>query len=168
MKTKHENRWQAGIGSHTGPVPDWRIDYQEKKSGERKLYQKKFKQAPWAPPAWAFGPAWMINNYFLSEALKEIITDKSLKNRNALLGIQSAIWAIYFSFGYVYFKKESPKLAALWTLSDTALAALSIYLLHKNKSKLTKKYLPLLAWTSFASTVAIYQAVKNKDPLIDK
>ena len=28
------------------------------KKSERKLYNKELKQAPWAPPAWVFGPAW--------------------------------------------------------------------------------------------------------------
>lgn len=39
------------------------------KKEERTLYNKKLKQAPWVPPAWLFGPAWMFNNFFLLLAL---------------------------------------------------------------------------------------------------
>jgi hypothetical protein len=39
-------------------------------TGSSKKNQRKFEQAPWAPPAKLFGPAWAINNYFLLQALK--------------------------------------------------------------------------------------------------
>ena len=42
------------------------------KKNQRKLYERKLIQAPWAPPAKLFGPAWAVNNYFFIERIKAI------------------------------------------------------------------------------------------------
>lgn len=132
------------------------------------IYTKELKQAPWAPPAWLFGPAWTFNNYFLLRALQQLLhTPKEFEEKKKLLYLQAGIWGIFFSFGHVYFRKRSPVLAAAWTVADAALAGLSFQIAHKRDKKLSYLYLPLLAWTSFASTVASYQAAKNPDPVLE-
>ena len=131
---------------------------------EKKLYNRELEQAPWAPPAWAFGPAWTINNFFLLLALQQLLKS-NLSQRRKLLLMQSGIWLIFFSFGFVYFNKKSPILAAVWTMSDAALAAVSFALLYKADRKNSYYYLPLLGWTLFASTLADYQVLKNADPV---
>ena len=80
--------------------------------------------------------------------------------------LQMGIWAIFFSFGYVYFNKKSPVLAAIWTLSDMGLAITSFVLAYRYDKKIAYHYLPLLAWTPFAGSLAGYQALKNPDPLL--
>lgn len=136
------------------------------KKNERKLYEKKLKQAPWAPPAWVFGPAWSVNNFFLLQALKELLLRHDIPERRKLLIKQAMIWVIFFSFGYVYFKKKSPILAAIWTLADAALAAGSFIEAKRTDKQLSYKYLPLLAWTAYAGSLSIYQAIKNDDPVV--
>lgn len=133
---------------------------------ERNLYQKKLKQAPWAPPAALFGPAWTANNYFLLQALKRLLESDSISNKNKLLIKQAAIWVLFFSFGYVYFKKKSTVLAAAWTLADAGLALSSFIEARKTNKKLAFNYLPLLCWTCYAGSVAIYQVLKNDDPFL--
>ena len=133
---------------------------------ERKLYDKDLKQAPWAPPGWLYGPAWTINNYFLILALQKVM-HSNLPERKKLLVLQAFIWVIFFSFGYVYFNKKSPVLAALWTISDAALATTSFVIAYKMNKKLSYLYLPLAGWTTFASTIAIYQALENADPVLN-
>ncbi|MBB1284933.1 tryptophan-rich sensory protein [Flavisolibacter sp. BT320] len=135
------------------------------KRTERKLYNRKLKQAPWAPPAPVFGPAWTLNNFFLLLALKRLLEDKTISKRKRLFIKQAAIWTIFFTFGYVYFKKKSPVLAAVWTLSDLALALTSILDAWKTDKKLAANYFPLLGWTGYAGSVALYQALKNPDPV---
>ncbi|MBT1704521.1 tryptophan-rich sensory protein [Chryseosolibacter indicus] len=125
----------------------------------------KYKQAPWAPPPWLFGPAWMANNYFLLTGLQKLVNSDS-RNKKTLLYLQIPIWAIFFSFGYVYANKKSPVLAAGWTVADALLAATSFAVALKQDKKLSYYFLPLLSWTSYASTVAVYQAVKNNDPVL--
>jgi tryptophan-rich sensory protein len=132
----------------------------------RKFYQRKNKQAPWAPPAWLFGPAWTVNNIFLLWGLVKILNNKGLRDRLPLLALQGGIWAIFLSFGYVYFRKGSPVLAEVWTQTDAALATASIIAALRSDKKLAIAYLPLFAWTWFASSLSAYQALKNPDPLL--
>jgi tryptophan-rich sensory protein len=129
-------------------------------------YEDKLKQAPWAPPGWLFAPAWNFNNFFLLMGLQRLLKS-DLPDKKRLLVLQAMIWVVFFSFGYVYFKKNSPLLAAAWTMSDAALAATSFTIALKSDKKLAFNYLPLLAWTGFASSVADYQALKNPDPIFN-
>lgn len=137
------------------------------KKNERQLYNRKLKQAPWAPPAYAFGPAWTLNNFFLLLALKRMLEDQTLDARKKLLVKQGFIWVIFFSFGYVYFRKKSPLLAAVWTISDAILALSSLLDALKTDKRFAANYLPLLCWTGYAGSVAVYQALKNPDPVTD-
>ena len=137
------------------------------RSKTRKLYQKKNEQAPWAPPAWLFGPAWTVNNVFLLWGLLRILNNKDMANRHTLLGLQGGIWLIFLSFGYVYFRKDSPVLAEIWTQTDAALATASMITALRSDKNLAVAYAPLLAWTWFASSLSAYQALKNPDPLFN-
>ncbi|TKK66984.1 tryptophan-rich sensory protein [Ilyomonas limi] len=135
-------------------------------SQERKLYEKELKQAPWAPPGWLFAPAWTINNFFLLKALEQLLHRKDIDKKKKLLIEQAIIWIIFFSFNYIYFNRKSTVLAALWTITDAALATSSFIISRKSNKSFSLLYLPLLGWTSFASTIAIYQALKNNDPVL--
>lgn len=126
------------------------------------IYTDELKQAPWAPPAWVFGPAWTINNFFLLMGLKRLLEQEDIPEKKKLLYLQSGIWLIFFSFNFIYFRKKSTILAALWTVTDAVLAGSSLWLARKDK-KTAGTYLPLAGWTGFASTIAVYQALKNKD-----
>lgn len=138
-----------------------------KNKTERKLYEKDLEQAPWAPPGWLFAPAWTLNNYFLLLGLQRLLQKKDITSEKKLLILQACIWIIFFSFGYVYFNKRSPLLAAVWTVGDAALATSSFVISSKEDKKLSYTYIPLLLWTSYASTVAVYQALKNPDPVLN-
>ena len=135
------------------------------KKNQQKLYERKLKQAPWAPPAKLFGPAWSVNNYFLLKALRQLLESDSIPEKRKLLIKQVAIWVIFLSFGYVYFQKKSPILAAIWTLADALLATSSFANAIRSNKRLAFNYLPLLGWTGYAGTVALYQALKNPDPV---
>ena len=132
---------------------------------DKQLYDKKLKQAPWAPPGWLFAPAWNINNFFLLLALQKLST-ANIPQKKRLLVLQGMIWLIFFSFGHIYFNKKSPVLAATWTVADAVLAITSFVLIYKSDKKLSYKYLPIVIWTSFASTLAVYQALYNHDPIV--
>ncbi len=130
---------------------------------QQKLYTKQLKQAPWAPPAWLFAPAWTINNFFLLLGLRKIYADPNMPEKKKLLLLQAMIWVVFFSFNYVYFRKKSTVLAAIWTMSDAVLATASLMIANKADKKVSMTYLPLTAWTLFASTLAGYQALRNPD-----
>ena len=130
---------------------------------QQKLYTQKLKQAPGAPPAWLFGPAWTFNNFFLLMGLQRLLQRDDLPEKRRLLILQAMIWIIFFSFNYVYFRKKSTVLAGIWTVSDAVLATASIITAHKLDRKVAASYLPLTIWTIFASYLAAYQALTNDD-----
>lgn len=131
---------------------------------EADIYTKELKQAAWAPPGWLFGPAWTTINIFLLLAVQRLLQSE-IPAKKKLIILQVLIWIVFFTFGYVYFTKKSPVLAAVWTMSDAALAVASFLISYKADKKLAYFYVPLLVWTVFASTVAGYQALNNPDPL---
>jgi translocator protein len=155
--------WQIALGAVAVSTIGGLIGRKPGKS-EKQSYEK-FKQAPWSPPPWLFGPAWMTVNHFMLSGLQQLANSEH-RNKKALMGLQIPIWLIFFSFGYVYANKKSPVLAAGWTVTDALLAAASFALANKGDKKLSYNFLPLLGWTSYASTVAVYQALKNNDPLL--
>ena len=136
------------------------------KRSERKLYNKELKQAPWAPPAWVFGPAWTVNNFFVLQALRKLIQETG-SHKKKMLTLQVFIWIIFFSFNYIYFKRKSTVLAAIWSMTDAALAAASFTIALRSNKQLAWRYLPLLAWTGYASSLASYQALENRDVLLN-
>lgn len=136
------------------------------KKAEQKLYTIKLEQAPWAPPAWLFGVAWPVNNIFVLQALQHLLQLEDIPEKKKLLILQAAIWTVFFSFSYVYFRKKSPVLAAVWTVADAALSISSFVLARKVDKKLAYYYIPLSVWTGYASTVATYQALMNADPVL--
>jgi len=158
--------WQLGLLSLALSAIGGLASGRSKKK-ERKLYNRELRQAPWAPPAWLFGPAWTVNNLFLLKALRELLIRDDLPRRQSLLVRQGLIWVIFFSFGYIYFRKKSPILAAAWTLADAFLAGSSFVVAGREDKTLARNYLPLLGWTSFATTLAVYQALTNKDAVLE-
>ncbi len=133
------------------------------KKKTKEVYEVREEQAPWAPPRWLFGPAWTFNNAFLIWGLLRILNNEGLKDRKELLALQALIWADFFTFGYVYFKKGSPILAEIWTQADAVLATKSFITALKADKKLAWAYLPLLIWTWYASSLSSYQVLKNDD-----
>jgi tryptophan-rich sensory protein len=157
--------WQLGLATLAVSVLG-ALSSRTTKRNERNLYEHKLEQAPWAPPPWAFGPAWTFNNYFLLNALNSLTVAPPSKQKRQLLALQLPIWLIYFTFGEIYFRKKSPVLAAIWTVTDAALAAASLKIALEKERKLALNFLPLTLWTSYASSIAIYQAIKNPDPIV--
>lgn len=133
----------------------------------REQYEEQ-KTPPWSPPSWLFGIAWPINNIALVWAgIRLLNSRKRFPHRQSLLRLQGMHWLIFMTFGWVYFRKQSPWLAALWTQGDALVALRSYVLARKGDDKLARAYLPLNLWTWFASSVAWYQALYNPDPFID-
>lgn len=126
------------------------------------------KKPPWSPPSWLFGVAWPLNNIALVwAAIRLLNSRKQFPNRQSLLRLQGVHWLIFATFGWVYFRKRSPWLAALWTQGDALVALRSYQLARKGDKQLARAYLPLNFWTWFASTLSWYQALYNPDPLLD-
>ena len=158
--------WAAAIFFGITSLIGWVSTGNTKKT--RKLYNKELRQAPWAPPGWVFGPAWSIINIFLIRALLQLVNEKYKDRQDKqLIVLQAGIWLIFCSFGYVYFRKKSPWLAAIWTQTDFILALASLFIAKGKSRNLAVNYYPLLGWTTYASSLAWYQAIKNDDPVLE-
>ncbi|HEY0602164.1 MAG TPA: TspO/MBR family protein [Herpetosiphonaceae bacterium] len=129
-------------------------------------YYESLRQAPFAPPSWAFGPAWTINNIsVLWGNLRLLNIGEDTSHRRTLLWLQATSWAIYSTFSYVYFKQRSPILAFTWTGGMYVLTICSMLLASKIDRKIVLSLVTLLLWLSLATPVAAYQMIYNDDPL---
>ena len=137
-----------------------------RRAEDRRFYES-FEQASFAPPAWAFVPVWAANNAStLWGNLRLLNQQEDTPNRGALLWLQGASWFLFSTFSYVYFRKESPILAFVWTAAMWLLTIASVLLSLKNDRKLTLSLGSLLAWLTLATPVAAYQAIRNPDGLL--
>ncbi len=134
---------------------------------QRKQYGKEVKPV-WSPPGWLFGPAWTINNICqVWGATRLLNSRRNFPHRQELLQLQGIHWLIFVTFSYVYFRKRSPILTAIWTQGDALIALRSMLLAKEGDKKLALSYLPLTLWTWFASSISLFQALYNPDPLLN-
>ncbi len=130
---------------------------------DRRWYEEQ-RQASFAPPGRVFGPAWAINNAsVLWGNLRLLNLPEDTPHRRQLLWLQGVSWALFSSFGYVYFGKRSPILAFLWTASFYALTIVSAALSWRVDRKIALSFVTLLLWLTLATPVAAYQMVHNPD-----
>lgn len=127
-------------------------------------FYRKQKLPVWAPPAGLFGPAWTLNTLCLTWAGLRLLNKPGwFPNRRALLLLQALHWLDFTTFGYVYFRRKSPILALVWTPADALLNTAAYTLARPYDRQLANAYLPVMAWTWFATSVAAYQALYNPD-----
>lgn len=129
-------------------------------------YYERLRQAPFAPPAWSFVPAWTVNNAsVLWGNLRLLNLPGDAPNKRPLLWLQGASWLLYSSFGYVYFRKRSVILGFVWTVSHWLLTIASVHLSRAADPKIALSFVTVLAWLTLATPVTAYQAARNPDGL---
>ncbi len=131
-------------------------------------YYRSLRQAPFAPPSWAFGPAWTVAKLGASTALVRAARQVRGRDRRRLAVLGAADAAIFVSFSYVYFRRRSPVLAAAWTVADAAVTAAALPLLARHDRTAALALAPQAAWLSLATPVGVYQAVANPDPVFSR
>ena len=129
-------------------------------------FYRALKQAPFAPPAWAFGPAWAIAKTGAAVSLVRVLRNKQMEGRSAYLALAAVDAGIYVSFSYVYFRKKSPLLAAVWTCANAAVTSGELILTARGDKIAALGLAPQAAWLSLATPVALYQAAANPGPVI--
>jgi tryptophan-rich sensory protein len=128
-------------------------------------YYRSLRQAPFAPPSWAFGPAWAVAKTGTSFALVRTLHDRR-PGRGRLLALFATDTAVFVTFSYVYFRRRSPVLAAMWTATDAVTTGLLTRELARDDAAAAAAMAPQLAWLSLATPVALWQAATNPDPLL--
>lgn len=131
---------------------------------DRRFYESK-RQALFAPPGWAFAPVWAINNIStLWGNLRLLNLSEETPSKGTMVWLQAASWALFSTFSYVYFVKQSPILAFVWTAGMYGLTIASMLLASKFDRKIVLSLASLFLWLSLATIVAGYQMVYNDDP----
>lgn len=129
-------------------------------------YFRSLKQAKIAPPAWAFGPAWTINNICVIWGMLRVLNkSQSTEGRDAYLRLQAASWLNYVIFNAAYFGLHSPLNAFAITLNMLVLTILSgfVALFHLRDSLVALSLATLFLWLLLALSGAICQALWNVD-----
>jgi len=131
-------------------------------------YFKQLHQAKITPPAWAFAPAWTLNNFGSIYGLMRVLNKPaSTRGRSEYLALQGVSWVNYVVFSAAYFSLRSPLNALAVTLSMLVLTIVSEFVaIFRLKDTIVALSLAtLVIWLIIASSAAIFQAAWNKDDL---
>lgn len=128
-------------------------------------YYRALKTPAWAPPAWAFPAAWTLNTLALAWASQRLARDPAHPRRSELLVLLVLHWALYGTFGRVYFDARSPVLAAAWTGADFLVCHLGFYRALPVARPTALAFVPVNLWLTLALPLSAYQALANHDAL---
>lgn len=134
-----------------------------------KAYYRQQKRAVFAPPSWAFGPAWTLNAISLIwGGLRVLNLPKRTQGRKPFLALQTAFWLLYVAFTPLFFGLRSPILGAIVThLTLGVTAASEVVAVKQLKDKPTAfSQLSTLVWLVVASATALTTALWNRDPFL--
>jgi tryptophan-rich sensory protein len=140
------------------------LPWQQLKEGPD--YFKSQKKAIFAPPAWAFGPAWTINNIsVIWGALRVLNMPRDKEGRTAYLALQAGIWLDYVLFSAAYFGLRSPILGACITFLFLAMTIASglVALFKLQDTKVALSLATVFVWLLIAAPTALFQALWNRD-----
>lgn len=117
----------------------------------------KSTRPPFAPPPWAFGVAWPINNVLTLWGNWRVLNAPPSDDRTAYLRLQAVMWILFTTHGLVRFRLRSPVLGALNTFAYTTFAAASAFRAARIDRRLLASYSTLIPWLLVASALSAYQ-----------
>jgi tryptophan-rich sensory protein len=134
-----------------------------------KAMYNALRQPVFAPPDWAFGPAWTINNALQIWGLLHVLNlPPETPGRAAFLRWQAAFWATYVAFTPVFFGLRSPLLGTAVTVASlattTASAGVAVVELRDRKALLSQA--TVWPWLVIAAGTAAAVALWNRDELL--
>ncbi len=131
-------------------------------------YFKRLKQLKITPPSSAFGPVWTLNNIStIYGNLRALNLPEKTPGRSAYLQLQAASWLNYAIFNAAYFSLRSPINAMVLTLSmfGLTIASMLVSIFKLKDTRIALSLATLFLWLALASTVAVAQALWNRDDL---
>lgn len=121
---------------------------------------------PFAPPAWAFGVVWPINNLLTLWGNRRVLNSPPSADRTAYLRLQAATWALFMTYGLARFRLKSPILGYTNAVMFLGLTIASAVRAARIDRTLLASYATLLPWLLLATTLSAYQ-LSDPDPLFD-
>ncbi len=135
-------------------------------SGSNDDFYNNLRQPRFAPPDWAFGPVWLLNNVLaIWGGLRVLNLRRGRRGRAEFLGLQAVSWAMYASFNALFFGLGSLINGALVTIADLALtmASLWVALFRLRDREAALSLSTLLPWLLVASATSSLLALWNRD-----
>lgn len=134
-----------------------------------KAMYNALRQPVFAPPDWAFGPVWTLNNALQIWGLLHVLNlPPETPGRAAFLRLQAAFWATYVAFTPVFFGLRSPLLGSAITLASLATTTVSAGVaageLRDRKALLSLA--TVWPWLVHASATSAAIALWNRDELL--
>jgi tryptophan-rich sensory protein len=126
----------------------------------------KSTRPPFAPPAWAFGIAWPINNLLTLWGNRQVLNASPSRDRTAYLRLQAAAWALFTTYGFARFRLKSPLLGYLNTTLYFASIVASAARAARIDRRLLASYATLIPWLLLATILSLYQ-LNDEDPLFE-
>ncbi len=129
-------------------------------------YFEHLKQAKITPPSWAFGPAWLVNNFTVLWGIWRVLNKpQQTPGWSAYLVLQGVSWVDFILFNAAYFSLRSPLNALVLTIVMFLLTIMSgmVALFRLKDTKVALSLATLFLWLIVALTAAIFQALWNYD-----
>ncbi|MDQ2866424.1 MAG: tryptophan-rich sensory protein [Candidatus Eremiobacteraeota bacterium] len=133
-------------------------------SDAAKTEYAKSTRPRFAPPSWAFGVAWPVNNLLTLWGNRRVLNAPPSPDRTAYIRLQAATWALFMSYGLVRFRLKSPILGYANTTMYLALTVASLSRAARIDRKLLLSFSTLIPWLLLATTLSVYQ-LNDADPL---
>lgn len=134
---------------------------------ETSRFIKEQKKPKWSPPDNAFPIVWTANNLAnVLGSMRVANLPKNFPNRDKVMTLQIAMWAMIAFFGLVAFRWKSAWIGAAFTAAVAACGTAIIALTWEHDRKITYSILPTTLWTLFATPLGIDVAMRNKDELL--
>lgn len=131
---------------------------------EAKEEYARSTRPPFAPPPWAFGVAWPINNLLTLWGNHRALNAPPSNDRTAYLRLQLAVWTLFTTYGFVRFRLRSPILGAAHTTLYLLLTVASAVRAARMDRRLLASFATLIPWLLLATTLSLYQ-LGDPDPL---
>lgn len=131
-------------------------------------YFRALRQSVFAPPSWAFAPAWTLNNILVIWGTLRVLNKPvHTPGRDAYLALQAASWLNYTVFNAAYFSLRSPlnAFALTFTMFWLTIASGIVAIFGLKDSKVALSLATLFLWLIVALTAASFQALWNRDDL---
>lgn len=118
------------------------------------------RQAPWAPPAWLFGPVWTVLYALMGVAAWRVWTAAGGAWTPALTWFAAQL-ALNAAWSPVYFRLRKPGLALGILAALLAVLVQTTRLFWKADAPAGKLLVPYVLWGAYASTLNAYTALKR-------